>query len=125
MKRVDPFVTMLADERKARGLSTWEAEDLADLGSNVVRAWEIGQSSPMLPTLRKYTRAFGYRIALVRDDVDAEALARLEVERIPARPPADEFGLPPITPEMAAENRRILCEALGIKDTYVPFREAS
>lgn len=125
MKRPDPFVVELAKEREVRDLTTWEAERRAHLGSNVVYAWERGQNGPTLYALRKYADLLDHRIVLVRKGVDAARLARLEAEAVPERPPLDEFGLPPITPEMAAENRRLLCEALGIEDTYKPSIEAS
>jgi hypothetical protein len=46
----------------------------------------------------------------------ADAIRLLELEAMPARPPHNAQGLPPITSEVASANRRRLAEALRVVD---------
>lgn len=119
MKRIHPLVARLAQVRKAAGLSARQASLLAGLSPNVVAGWETGRREPTVHALEAYAAVFGLRLLLadyVTETVYADAVRRLELETTPARPPHDDQGLPPITTEAAAENRRLLAEALGLVD---------
>lgn len=112
-----PLVVELKSDRLAAGLSVWAAARRAGLASHVVRDWESGRCEPTVVALEKYQAVFGRRLWSVRTEAEAlqaEAVRRLELETLPDRPTQPEF--PPVTPEQAAENRRVLARALRITD---------
>ncbi|WP_165975224.1 helix-turn-helix domain-containing protein [Actinomadura rubrisoli] len=112
-----PLVAELKSVREGAGLSVWEAARRAGLATAVVRDWESGRSEPTVVALEKYLAVFGRRLWSAGAEAEvlhAEAVRRLELETLPDRPTQPE--LPPVTPDQAAENRRVLAAALGITD---------
>lgn len=114
MKTPDPLIEELHQLRTEAGLSVWETEKKADLGTSTVSKWESGTYGPTVHGLRKLAAVFGLRLALVPvsevEQLHAETVARLELELVPDRPSSE---YPPITPAQALENLRVLAEAVG------------
>lgn len=104
-----PLIVELAKYRRAEGLSARAASLDAGLSAQAVGLWESGQS-PTVAALDQYLRVFGLRLEIAGDPV-----RRLAREALHARP-SDPEPYAPVTPEQAAENRRVLAEALGIRD---------
>lgn len=114
MKQPDPLIAQLHELRTAAGMTVWQAEKQAELGSTTVSKWENGQYGPTVHGLRKLASVFGLRVELVpeseADRLRAEAVERLELELLPQRPSA---AYSPITPEEALRNLQTLAEAIG------------
>lgn len=116
-RKPHPLIADLAEKRTASGLSVWAAARRAGLADAVIRDWEAGRCDPTLVSLEKYLAALGLQLVVSRSDttvMHADAIRRLELETIP-RPPS-QMDLAPVAPETAAENRRILGEAMGFDD---------
>ncbi|MFF5261316.1 hypothetical protein ACFY4C_20430 [Actinomadura viridis] len=114
-REVHPLIVQLAQMRIANDISRNAAVRRAGLGATTVRDWEVGRCGATVHGLEQYAGLFGYRLALVPEHADprrAEQLEALELERLPVSP----VELAPVTAEQAAENRRVLAQALGIND---------
>lgn len=90
-----PLIELLTVERMRREIPVAVLARRLGYTPEAVRNWEAGRKAPSLVRLEDYATALGYQLALQR------------------QPRAPQ---PPITLEQAAQNRRVLADALGITD---------
>lgn len=110
MRSPHPLIVQAAEHRKAAGLSARAAALKAGLGASWVLDCERGRTNPTVGALEQYLNLYGLALTVTGDPV-----RQLALEMIPSRP-AEPVEYPPITPEAAAYNRRVLADALGIVD---------
>lgn len=110
MRSPHPLIVELAEYRQAAGLSARAASLKAGLGAGWVLDCEKGRTNPTVGALEQYLNLYGLALTVAGDPV-----RQLALETIPSRP-AEPVEYPPITPEVAAHNRQILADALGIVD---------
>lgn len=110
MREPHPLIVELAARRKAAGWSARAAALKAGLGESAVLDWERGRANPTVGALEQYLNLFGLTLTAAGDP-----MLRLSLEMVPARPTGPVPYLP-VTPEVAAWNRRVLADALGIVD---------
>lgn len=117
MREPHPLIVELAARRKAAGWSARAAALKAGLGEHSVLDWERGRANPTVGALEQYLNLFGLTLTAAGDPV-----RRLSLEMVPARP-TGPVVYPPVTPAVAAWNRQVLADALGIVDDMpVPGR---
>jgi transcriptional regulator with XRE-family HTH domain len=110
MREPHPLIVELAARRKAAGWSARAAALKAGLGESAVLDWERGRANPTVGALEQYLNLFGLTLTAAGDPVRL-----LSLEMVPARP-TGPVVYPPVTPAVAAWNRQVLADALGIVD---------